>query len=61
MYYIQRKGHGGLETVDETASLKDAKFLLKEYIMSEPTASYYLSQRACKDWRESNKAFQALQ
>jgi len=52
MIYIQRKclQTGLLETVDETESYKEAKYLLKEYRMADKAASYYSSQRACKDW-----------
>jgi hypothetical protein len=52
MYYIQRKDKKYLETVDETESYKEAKYLLHEYILSDPYARYYISSRACKDWRE---------
>jgi hypothetical protein len=54
MTYIQRKDQYSLETVDEFTTRKEAREMLKEYIMSDPSANYYLSQRACKDWKESN-------
>lgn len=50
--YIQRKGDGYLETVDEFETYREGTAMLKEYRMSDPSAEYYLSQRACKDWRE---------
>lgn len=50
MIYIQRKGNGYLETVDEFTTRKEALAMLKEYRMSDPGAVYYLSQRACKGW-----------
>jgi len=52
--YIQRKGNGYLETVDEFNTYKEAKEMLKEYQISDPYAEYYISQRACKNWREDN-------
>ena len=52
MYYIQRRGDGYLETVDEFETLKEAKFMLAEYRMSDPTAEFYISRRPCKAWRE---------
>ena len=52
MIYIQRRGDGYLETVDEFDTRKEAKAMLAEYRMSDPSADYYLSSRACKAWRE---------
>ena len=52
MTYIQRKGDGYLETVDEFDTYKEAKAMLAEYRMSDPSAQFYLSSRACKEWRE---------
>jgi hypothetical protein len=51
MIYIQRKGDGYLETVDEFRTLKEARAMLSEYRLSDPYADYYLSSRACKAWR----------
>jgi hypothetical protein len=53
MYYIQRKDSNGLETVDEFATRKEAKAMLAEYRLSDWSATYYLSSRACKAWLES--------
>ena len=50
MFYIQRKGQGYLETVDEFETLKEAKAMLGEYIISDYSAHFYISSRACKDW-----------
>lgn len=52
MTYIQRRGDGYLETVDEFETSKEASAMLKEYRMSDPSAEYYTSSRACKDWSE---------
>ena len=52
MIYIQRKGDGYLETVDEFKTRKEARAMLAEYRLSDPTAYYYISSRACKDWRD---------
>lgn len=51
MFYIQRKGNGYLETVDEFDSKKEAEKNLAEYQMSDPQASYYISKRCCKEWK----------
>ena len=51
MKYIQRKGDGYLETVDEFTSSKEALAMLKEYRTADPSVHYYISQRACKAWR----------
>lgn len=50
MKYIQRKGDGYLETVDQFKSFKEAREMIKEYRMSDPSAYYYISSRPCKDW-----------
>jgi hypothetical protein len=49
-YYIQRKGQGYLETVDEFPTRKEARAMLNEYTISDPSARYYISSRACKAW-----------
>jgi hypothetical protein len=49
-YYIQRKGDGHLETVDEFETRREANSMLSEYQMCDPYASYYVSTRPCKDW-----------
>lgn len=50
MSYIQRRGNGYLETVDQFDTLKEARLMLAEYRMSDPTAHYYISTRPCKGW-----------
>ena len=52
MTYIQRKDNRQLETVDEFTTRKEARAMLAEYRMSDPSAHYYLSSRPCKDWRD---------
>jgi len=48
--YIQRKDSRYLETVDELDSRKEARKMLAEYRISDPSANYYLSSRPCKAW-----------
>ena len=52
MIYIQRRADRQLETVDEFDNLKAARAALIEYRISDPTATYYLSRRPCKQWRD---------
>jgi hypothetical protein len=52
MIYINRKDDNYLETVDEFDKAKGCAYkMLQEYRISDSSAHYYLSQRACKDWR----------
>lgn len=53
--YIQRNGDGYLETVDEFETMREARAMLAEYRLADQSADYYLSSRACKDWRESSQ------
>ena len=48
--YIQRNGQGYRETVDEFDTQREALQIVREYRLSDPTADYYISSRACKDW-----------
>ena len=51
--YIQRKSQGfALETVDEFPTHREALQMVKEYRLSDPSAEYYLSARACKSWAD---------
>ena len=56
--YIQRRGDGYLETVDEVEessrreTRRVANRYLAEYRMGDPSAVYYLSSRPCKAWKE---------
>ena len=52
VYFIQRKGQGQLETVDEAPTRKEARVLLAEYELSDNSAAYYISTRACNNWKE---------
>jgi len=51
-YYIQRKDQWQLETVDEFDSRAEALAMVREYRLSDPSARYYISTRACKDWSD---------
>ena len=48
MVYIQRKDSNYLETVDEFPTWKEARSMVKEYRLGDPSALYYLSSRCCK-------------
>jgi hypothetical protein len=52
MTYIQRRDNSTrqLETVDEFPTRQEARAMLTEYRMSDPSGSYYLSSRPCKEW-----------
>ena len=50
MIYITRKSAGSLETVDAFSTIKEARAMLKEYQLSDSSADYYISRRACKAW-----------
>ena len=54
MKYIQRKCSftGQLETVDQCETIKEAYYLIKEYRICDNQGQYYISQRACKDWKK---------
>ena len=51
MYYINWKSECGIETVDETKTLKDAKYLVEEYNMAFG-GGCYISSECCKSWKE---------
>lgn len=50
-HYIQRKQGRDIETVDEFATRKEARAAVQEYRISDPSAEYYISSRACKHWK----------
>lgn len=52
-YYIQRRDSNELETIDEFTTRKEARAMLIEYRVSDLSANYYISTRACKSWRAS--------
>jgi len=52
MKYINRKDSNGVETVDEFKTTKEAKDMLTEYQVSDTSAQYYISQRACGNWKD---------
>jgi hypothetical protein len=49
-FYIQRKDGRNLETVDEFDTRKEARAMLAEYRMADPSAYHYISTRPCRDW-----------
>lgn len=53
-YYIQRKTGRDLETVDEFNSYKVARAMLAEYRISDYSARYYISSRACRAWKDES-------
>jgi len=53
MKYIQRKATNYLETVDQFETMREARAMLKEYRISDNSARYYISQRACKEWKKT--------
>lgn len=52
MIYIQRRDQWQLETVDEFSTMKEARAMLQEYRLSDPSAHYYTSSRPCRSWKE---------
>lgn len=54
MFYIQLKTGREIETVDEFETRKEARAMLREYQML--SGEYYISSRACKEWRASKPA-----
>jgi hypothetical protein len=51
-YYIQRKKGHQLETVDEFTNKREAVRMRAEYQLSDLVATYYVSTRCCKNWRD---------
>lgn len=52
MIYIQRRDGRDLETVDEFPTMREARAMLTEYRMSDPSAYYYTSTRPCNHWKD---------
>lgn len=50
MYYIQRKDSNYLERVDEFETAREARDMCREYRLSDTSAHFYVSTRACRDW-----------
>lgn len=50
-YYIQRKDSRYLETVDEFPTSEEARAMLTEYQLADPSARHYISTRCCANWR----------
>lgn len=50
--YINRIGRGYRETVDEFPTRREARAMLAEYLMSDPSGRYYISTRPCKGWTD---------
>jgi len=42
-----------LETVDQFDTIKEARAMLIEYRISDPSATYYMSRRPCNDWKQN--------
>lgn len=54
MYYINLKSSYGLETVDEFETQTEARQMLAEYFIADPSGDYYISSRCCKGWVEKD-------
>ena len=55
MHYINRYwGHQNVETVDQFESMAEARKMLTEYRMADPSAHHRISQRSTKQWREES-------
>jgi len=52
MLFIQRKDGNNLETVDQFETRKEAREMVREYAISDPDATFYISTRACKHWKD---------
>ena len=59
MIYINRRGQGYTETVDEFETRKEAREMIIEYRMADPSARFWMSQRCCRDWAEDIQEAQA--
>lgn len=51
--YIQRRDGRHVETVDEFETRKEARAMRDEYQFADPSAIYYTSTRACRDWHQA--------
>lgn len=50
MKYINRKEGKDIETVDQFDTRKEARDMVREYQLSDPSAYYYISSRSTKEW-----------
>lgn len=51
MIYIQLRRNSSVETVDEFPTMREARAMLAEYRLADPTGDYYVSRRPCRAWR----------
>lgn len=49
-WFINRRDGRTRETVDQFGTRKEARAMLAEYRMADPTAEHYVSRRACAGW-----------
>jgi len=58
MKYINFKldSNSPIETIDQFETNKEARKMLKEYIIAYGCGSIWLSTRATKEWRESQES-----
>jgi hypothetical protein len=49
-YYINRRDGRQVETVDEFEGRDEARAMLAEYRLADPSAHHYISRRACQSW-----------
>lgn len=52
VWFINRKGNGYTETVDEFTTSKEARAMLAEYRMADPSARHWVSSRPCAGWND---------
>jgi hypothetical protein len=55
MVYINRKGDGQTETVDHFDTMREAKAAIIDYRAADSVGVFWISSRACKQWREDSK------
>lgn len=52
LFYINRHGQGQRETVDSFSTSREARAMVGEYRLSDPSAKYWISSRPCAGWTE---------
>lgn len=55
MPYVNRHDGREVETVDSFDSWKEARDMVAEYRLADPSAVYRVSTRATRDWREAER------